>query len=935
MTNAFAIIHTWPDLRNAEYEVLQRLLMASQRVGVSAVVIDDNAKVLWASPELALTEGSQLPDDSVEFVLSLHFLSPRVVDVYSYITLWQPIDFYHQFGYQKSIDCVTSHNDLISCDSDLADHHGMNLFVGVGRAPIEPLPKMFHMLPEPFLAPKISKDSRLFYIGINWERLGREKGRFHDTLVTLDRKGLIDIYGPEQVHGTPVWDGFSAYRGEIPFDGVSIKNAINQSGICLALSSASHKHAGIMSNRLFEGLAGGAAIIATPNPIIDKYFKSVVYHVDDTRGEAILGQQIIEAMRMIHADPAEATRRATEGQRILREFCSLEDSIRTLFADNKARIAHHEANFLAEAEISVVIVYKGENISQLGKYLRQFERQKKVSVHLFIICSEQFAERHRLDTSQLCANSIRSVSLYPINLDPSSVVFDGPRATRDRTGPTILKILAAVKTSYFAFACMDEVVFTDHYATVVKAIIDTPTSMAGCSGMIIKSLGADRVEKRTFHSARFVELDSIVLVHGLNQVGRFVFRSDLLSARCQHLIPLLDGEEHSYFRLSALLAGPLAQSNYATYMLDESAANEVGRPVEPLEHQRQYIRDYFARDPRWLDRLGKRTSIPEFVYAYSPGSPIRWDSYSAPRSITQQIALNQILTTQVDGPGLHYIVGGFSWPEPDRVWMEAERGVIEFALPDSDLSHYEDITVCLTVSGRRSLGTGRHQHCTFAINGMVVAYDKIPDEVSDVCLKVPLHLSSASRIFRLELTPDHAEPVYDHTNKVVDSRRLSMNLRAITVLSDLQDAPPVFVTDKIYRFATGEEGIEALGSNFYSPEAEMTWIAGSSGLLRFRIKQSTGSWNLKLTMIGRSSLESGSPQTAMIEINGFEFGPFEIGIFPQTIIVPFELLSNITNFVTVKAAHAEAVFDENHAIIDNRLLGIAIYGMEIVESTSE
>jgi hypothetical protein len=65
--NAFAVIHTWPDLKNAEYEVLQRILSAAENIGADAIVIDDNGKVLWAGQDSAASPGKALNADLVEF----------------------------------------------------------------------------------------------------------------------------------------------------------------------------------------------------------------------------------------------------------------------------------------------------------------------------------------------------------------------------------------------------------------------------------------------------------------------------------------------------------------------------------------------------------------------------------------------------------------------------------------------------------------------------------------------------------------------------------------------------------------------------------------------------------------------------------------------------------------------------------------------------
>ena len=387
MSKPFAIIHTWPELKNAEYEVLQRVLAAAENVNRPVIVVDNDGLIIWASPALNVALGEQIDRDMVEFAISLHFESPRKVDVYSYYALWQPLSFYFDFGYEKSVDRFLSHNDIMSCDSDIADAHALNLYASCGRMPRMPLPRLFHAVPQPYLEPRITADSRMFYIGINWERIGRPKGRFHDTLVALDGKGLISIYGPEKMFGVAPWEGFKSYEGELPFDGRSVKSAINRAGICLTLSSAAHRETGIMSNRLFEGFGGGAAVIATPNPLIDKHFADCVYLVDDSRGEAVLGQQVLEAVREIRNDTAEATRRTLEGQRRMREICSLEGSIERLYQHHPARVAHYQQTCLAEAEVAVVLVDEYGLPGRLAARVRDYAAQTKGRIALHIVAS--------------------------------------------------------------------------------------------------------------------------------------------------------------------------------------------------------------------------------------------------------------------------------------------------------------------------------------------------------------------------------------------------------------------------------------------------------------------------------------------------------------------------------------------------------------------
>ena len=868
---SFAITHTWPDLKNAEYEVLQRLLGAADRIGARAIVVDRNGRVLWAHAELDVVVGDLLAADAVEFLMSMHFESGRVLDCYSYVTLWQPIDFYHTFGYQRSIDKVTSYNDLISCASDLADGHGLNLMAGLGRTPLLPLPRMFHTLPEPFLEPQTSPSSSLFYIGINWERLGRATGRFHEVLTALDQQGMTEIYGPEQVNGVAPWEGYGTYRGELPFDGTSVKAAINRAGICLVLSSASHKRAGIMSNRLFEGIAGGGAIVATPNAIIDKYFAGVAYIVDDTRGDDVLRQQIVAAVREIRADPDEARRRTLEGQRILREHCSLETSLQALFDGTKRRRAHFEKQFLARTRVSVILTFEGQDLDSLTAHLQQFQRQRRARVVVHLVCDERFAHRHQADIQGAARDSLEALVVHPISLNPATAAFDGPLPTRDRTGPAIARALNQVDTPLFAFSTIDDEVFGDHFASAAKVLEQQPGAMLAATGSILESTTADCKVAREFHSARFVDHASIVLVQGSGEAGRFVFRRELLQGPAAHLLPILDGEEHSYFRLAGVLAGPLAQTNYPSYLQRQPARAHL-RPVEPIDHQRQYIRDLFARDPRWITAAGTGSKLPEVIEGFTPGTPIRWADYQLPPGVTERLAPGRAYATRAGGEGLRFLASGFSSPEPQHIWIDSERAVIEFTVAAADPFHIEDFALVIVASGKRSLATGRNQHVTLTVNGMVTGYALVPDPAAEIRFPIPNHLLRGVHTFRIELTPDHSDIVVNAEGEVVDPRRLSVCMQSLRVERTLQRGPPLLASDHQHGCAAGQTGVEALNENFYPPEDNLAWIAGRRGTVWFRLATVPPSPQMRLRLYAHAMADTGVPPTVEVAVNGTSLG---------------------------------------------------------------
>lgn len=921
MRNAFAIYHTWPDLRNAEYEVLQRVLGAARNIECDVAVIDNSGKILWSSPTMNLREGEALSPDAVDFAISLHFESPRVCDIYTYYALWQPIVFYEDFGYKLSLDKFTTHNDLLSCHSDIADNHALNIFNGIGRAPIEPLETLFHTLPEPFLDPDITDESKLFYIGINWERIGRPKGRYHDLLVMLDKKELVQIYGPEEVQGVAPWGGFKTYQGELPFDGSSIRDAINESGVCLALSSVAHRNTGIMSNRLFEGLAGGAAVIATPNPLIDKYFKDVVYEVDDSRGEAILGQEIQSALRDIRLNPEKAMERVREGQRILREKCSLESSIKSIFKNNDMRIANFRAKALKETEVTVVLLFTAGNAADLKVCVEDYARQASSKVHLHIILGRHLASTVSLEPS----GNISSLTLHPATLESQPSSFDGRRPKPERTGPLVAKILAGARTPYVAFLTQGDRIFADHFASLAKAIEDCPGSAIAASGSLFEAQDATGKAMRSLQSARFEDIESLVLVNGVDQRGRFLFATDLFEAGHDHLLQLLDGEEFRLLALSGVLHGPVAQSNYATHIQDDTAPISIREPVEGVDLQQQYIRDYYRRDGRWLDRVSRGGKVPEFVHAYAPGAPIRWANMLGSGEHTRMLSPDRTYFTRIGEPAIKCLVSGFSVPEAEAVWLAADRGVIEFSLPRGAASVAEDHDIVLSLAGRRSLVTGRLQHCTYIINNVAVAYTALAESFTEIRIRVPLNALRNTNVFRLELVPDHAEQVVDENGRVTDARHLSLLLQSITVTKNAAGRVPVLKLNDMRECVEGDMIVRTMVSGFYSPESNMTWMSGTNAQMQFCIDGAVINPVIRLKVAARPA-HDGEAQKLWVRVGEREAGEFTISHESQTVSVtctPDEI-SNQTVTLTLTARHAEPVVDEYGNLLDNRLLGISL-----------
>lgn len=127
---------------------------------------------------------TQLTREDIDFVLHLHYETPKCYDMFSIVALWNPLGFYHMWGYRRHASHLLTHDDFVSCDSRPADDHVARL---IARSPMRvgPAFTLHHSLAEPILPPTTG-EQRLFYVGINWERIKSKDGRHAELLRLLD-----------------------------------------------------------------------------------------------------------------------------------------------------------------------------------------------------------------------------------------------------------------------------------------------------------------------------------------------------------------------------------------------------------------------------------------------------------------------------------------------------------------------------------------------------------------------------------------------------------------------------------------------------------------------------------------------------------------------------------------------------------------------------
>lgn len=287
----FAIEAEW-----AERELSLRMLSALGAKGWEAAIVRRAAEIEAFNPDL---------------VVSLHpQVTPKLTGHLTVACDWNPPQLHasHRFFAQNER----------SYDGWLTVNEGMrrrmaDLFWPTAR-PLLTAP-MYPSSPALALEPRLGPNSRLFYIGSNWD--GR---RFPLMLSLLAQEGVLALHGRRDR-----WEYLAdAFTGELPFDGHSVIERANACGIGLCLHLQPHVETGIPNMRIFELSAAGALTIADQHPFIMEAFGDSVLYVDTSVGELETAEQILAHVAWARANPARGRAMAREAQAIFLEKFSLE-----------------------------------------------------------------------------------------------------------------------------------------------------------------------------------------------------------------------------------------------------------------------------------------------------------------------------------------------------------------------------------------------------------------------------------------------------------------------------------------------------------------------------------------------------------------------------------------------------------------------------------
>ena len=572
----FAVVKLWPELKTAEDECIARLKIAAQALGIECVEVHADGGLLSA-PTVRVSKSN------VDLVIHLHYDTPKLYDAFSFVALWNPLNFYHEWGYARTSRNLTTHDDFISCSSDAADDHVARMV----RTTSTHLPARFHLYHSTadVMHPPSLGDSKLFYAGINWEAISGGKSRHQEVLKRLDKTGLLRIYGPTIFQGVRVWAGYDSYVREVPFDGISMIDEISKAGVALVLSSQAHKDSELMSSRLFESVSAGALVICDENPFAKKFFGDSLLYIDSRSPVEQIHADITGHLEWVRVHPDQALAMIVKAQDI---FCQQFTLIRNL-SDLYGGLAERKRELLARQnppetpapKVRLNLLMPDYDEAVLQCHINSVSVQEYADFSPALIVDTRAANVYRREIEAALAAAPVAIEL--VELDYFSYGIHPEIKARRRLGSVLAQLLGATAGfDAFMVVAPNEKLFSNHLAVLAGALQRKPDVHCAATAAVL--LNGDAPVHDVHELLDFGHVNRA----GPTGYGRFIFRVGAIPKDINIALPYLDD------RPLAVLVGENAidQQLPASILIDvqqdfpgrtwgEAAENEIIRDYSP------------------------------------------------------------------------------------------------------------------------------------------------------------------------------------------------------------------------------------------------------------------------------------------------------------------------------------------------------------------
>lgn len=552
------IVSPWPKVKNAEFEVIERMKIAIHQIGLDYIIVDSQGEYV---------EGSHKQLDShVDFLISMHFIAPKFWQNFTYYAIWNPVRFYHDAGYSDMMKHVASYDDFLVYGSQPMYQHIKNYLknspfefdntettwvAGCAGAHYKPTLDMFNQL-------------KLFYVGINWERIAKKRGRHHNLLKLFDAANSIKIYGPKKFEGVRPWKGFKNYIGDIPFDGVSIIKELNSCGISLVLSSDQHKVANSCSSRIYESCHAGCLIISDKNKIVEKEFGDSVLYFQYGKSDEETFQNIMKLYNWACSNKEAALQMAKTSQDIYLRKHEMSVSLQRIITNHPKRLKKHIDRLGPNNRqtISVIIPWTAPNLDGFEELLVQVKSQSYIHINILVVSdpctktelSKIFQEKYPNLKYKLIEFSIFEASLIK---------------TFTPKGNLTTRAIESCTSDFFTILEPGQYWYKDHIASLIEALSNKPECNAAIAG--IYRLNQNGKKSLDYIYPNNNDIANIVSFKLFSNQFAAIYRNHENLSKTAPIFELIDSELNTGYMVYSLLTGQLTGNHMLTAYYDHGA----------------------------------------------------------------------------------------------------------------------------------------------------------------------------------------------------------------------------------------------------------------------------------------------------------------------------------------------------------------------------
>lgn len=496
----------------AETELIKRLCIAAKNLGWEAIEVATSSEINQFKPD---------------FVLAVHFKTSKIAGFPTYGCMWNPPDFFEQYEHyikQEKVKAnILSYDGYLSSSSQINTWLKDTLYATNKKSFITPFYTSCHQVT--YQKPNL-ENPHLVYVGTNWDGL-----RFKELFQYLDTKEYMEIYGSKDA-----WKYLNqAYKGPIPFDGVSVLNVLNQAGLGLCLHKEEHCKAAVPSMRIFEIAASGAVGICEEHPFIKEAFGDSVFYVDSQLSPLEKVIQISRYVRWIQNNQQEAIEMSALAHQIFMEKYSLENLLLSL-------VPHHEKLVREKGFVTSLDDNKTNN-KRVEIIVRTGDREEETIKR----CLDSIASQVYSNIGVIIVNYKKLEYLdalikkyegkFPIKVIRSQI--SGFRSTQITEG------LNAVSSEYFGILDDDDLIHPNHVYSLVSLLEKFEDAGVAYSGSIrVWEEGKSEVNKgnrlelareetelayfEPFDINKILNLDNFITSNS------FIARTSLLDEECKN-----------------------------------------------------------------------------------------------------------------------------------------------------------------------------------------------------------------------------------------------------------------------------------------------------------------------------------------------------------------------------------------------------------------